>query len=71
MKRQIGAILLLLFTTAAFALVSAYSVAPVQANWSGMADPDPDEGGVSQLVTCNFDSLSYVELFAGDRGSGD
>jgi hypothetical protein len=47
MKRQIGAILLLLFTTAAFALVSAYSIAPVKSSWSGMADPDPGEGGVS------------------------
>lgn len=52
----------------AAAAVQAYSVAPVKASWSGMAHP---VSGVSQLVTCCFDSLAYVELFAGDRGNPD
>ena len=40
----------------------AYAIDPVRADWSGKADP---EDGVSEILTCNFDSLSYVELFAG------
>jgi len=37
---------------------------------SGKVRGDPQYGGVSQTVTCNFDSLSYVELFAGAKGNG-
>lgn len=66
MKNAIVA--LLLFTGAAFPYVVGYHVEPVKALWSGRADPRPDHG-VAQTVTCNFDSLSYVELFAGDSGS--
>ncbi len=48
---------------ALLALTSAYSVEPVQQSWSGKAHWVL---GVSQIITCNFDSLEYVELFAGD-----
>jgi hypothetical protein len=50
-------------TMPAFALMQAYSVEPVKAAWSGKADPRPDYG-VSQTVTCCFDSLEYVQSFA-------
>ena len=56
-----------------FCLVSGYKVEPVKAQWSGMADPNPLTGGVSQVITCNFDELDsassgYVELFTGFHG---
>jgi hypothetical protein len=60
---------LLLLAGAAFPYVVGVHVDPVQALWSGEADPRPDHG-VAQTVTCNFDSLSYVELFAGAKGNG-
>lgn len=67
MRRLVLALLLL--AGAAFPYVVGVHVDPVQALWSGEADPRPDHG-VSQTVTCNFDSLSYVELFAGAKGNG-
>ncbi|MBM3315379.1 hypothetical protein FJY71_06015 [candidate division WOR-3 bacterium] len=48
--------------------VRAYSVEPKTANWSGWTQGE--DGYVSQIVTCNFDTLKYVELFAGARGAG-
>jgi hypothetical protein len=67
---RVAAMLLLLVLCAAVSegLVQAYSVAPVTAQWSGKVRGDENHP-ISQLVTCNFDSLSYVELFAGDSGS--
>jgi hypothetical protein len=50
-----------------YGLVTAYHVEPVKAAWSGWTTLQNNH--VSQSVTCNFDSLSYVELFAGDSGS--
>ena len=47
--------------------VSGYHIEPVKASWSGWTTLQNNY--VSQSVTCNFDSLSYVELFAGDSGS--
>ncbi len=67
MRRHVLALLLL--AGAAFPYVVGLHVDPVKALWSGKADPRPGHG-VSQTVTCNFDSLSYVELFAGAKGSG-
>ena len=67
MRRHVLALLLL--AGAAFPYVVGVHVDPVQAPWSGEADPRPDHG-VSQTVTCNFDSLSYVELCAGAKGNG-
>jgi hypothetical protein len=60
------AILLVAAASIAVALVQAYSVAPKTAamsGWTGRGDT------VSEVVTCNFDSLVYVELFAGDKGN--
>ncbi len=61
------AVLVLMTPNVVSALVQAYSVVPVKAVWSGLADP---EDGVSQTLTCNFDSLVYVELFCGEQGAG-
>jgi len=47
--------------------IRAYSVEPVKAQWSGKARPDL---GISQVITCNFDSLKEVHFFAGERGNG-
>jgi len=54
----------------AAALVVGYHVEPVKASWSGHTDTIPPNNYVAQTVTCNFDSLSYVELFAGAKGNG-
>jgi hypothetical protein len=62
-----GAALLLLIAGVAFASVVGYHIEPVKAIWSGLT---PRGGNVAQTVTCNFDSLSYVELFAGAKGNG-
>lgn len=50
------------------AQVPAYHVDPVNARWSAWAG---HEDTVSQTVICNFDSLSYVELFVEASGHGD
>ncbi len=65
-----AAMLLAVLTGTALALVSAYHVDPIRADWSGKADP---EDGVSEVLTVAFDSLSggHVEGFFGDRGSPD
>ena len=62
-----GAVLLLLIAGVAFPYVVGYHVEPVQAAWSGWASRQAPFNKVSELITCNFDSLSYVELFAGAR----
>jgi hypothetical protein len=62
-----GVSLLLLITGAASALVVAYRVEPVKASlsrWTRRGD------SVAQVITCNFDTLAYVELFAGATSSG-
>jgi len=68
MKKTVVA--LLLFMGAAFPYVVGYHVEPVKAQWSGWAPSEFPNNYVSQTVTCNFDSLSYVELFAGGIGNG-
>jgi hypothetical protein len=62
--------LLLVAVGVSLGLVQAYSVAPRTGNWSGWTSLTAPNNRVSQTVTCNFDSLVYVELFAGDEGSG-
>ncbi len=63
MKRIIVCILLI--AGMAMAYLKAYEVEPVKAQWSGKARPDI---GISQIITCNFDSLVYCEFFNG-KGS--
>jgi len=50
--------------------VTCCHVEPIKAAWSGWTGRWEPNNNVSQTVTCNFDSLSYVELFAGAKGSG-
>ncbi|MBM3330901.1 T9SS type A sorting domain-containing protein [candidate division WOR-3 bacterium] len=59
----------------AAALVTAYHVEPITAALSGWTDTIPPNNCVAQLITTNFDELdaasgAYVELFAGEYGSG-
>ena len=57
--------------TSASALVSSYHVEPKTAAMSGKVPGNPEYGGVSEVITCNFDSLAYVELFSGTKnGNG-
>jgi len=58
------------FATAVSAFVNGYHVEPRTAAMSAKASGNPALRGVSQTVTCNFDSLSYVELFAGAKAGG-
>ncbi|MBM3331538.1 hypothetical protein FJY68_06755 [candidate division WOR-3 bacterium] len=51
------------------AQVTAYDVRPVKSSLSGWTRTVPGQDYVSQLITCNFDSLSHVELFVGELGS--
>ena len=60
---------LLLTAGVAFPYVVGLHVEPVKAEWSGWTPSQYPNNFVSQMVTCNFDSLSYVELFAGARGN--
>ena len=65
-------ILLCVAVGCSWALVRAYSVEPKTAAWSGWTRPTPHPNDyISQTITCNFDSLKYVELFAGDTCSGE
>jgi hypothetical protein len=68
MKRPFGALLLLLFATAAFAFLRSVDIGPVKASWSGKVWGDPQYGGIAQTFTANFDSVAYCELFIGDVG---
>ncbi|GEM_PF-1276236 len=65
-----GVTLLLAIAGAAFPLVVGYHVEPVKAAWSGWTSHQAPYNRVSEVITCNFDSLSYVELFAGVKGNG-
>ena len=66
-KRAACALLLVIAPPAVMALVSAYRVEPVKADWSGWTGRTDT---VSQIVISCWDSLAYVELFAGDYGQG-
>jgi len=59
--------LLIALTSASMALTRVYFVEPVKAEWSGWTG---FQDTISQTITCNFDSLKYVELFAGDTCNG-
>ena len=59
------AVALVMMCGCAAAYVVSYHVDPVKASWSGHTDTIPPNNYVAQTVTCNFDSLSYVELFCG------
>jgi hypothetical protein len=68
-------LLLVVFVTAASALVTAYHIEPKTAAMSGKASGDPQYGGVSVVIRCCWDELDsastgYVELFQGDTGTG-
>ena len=70
MQKQTLVVMTLLAVTSAWCLTRVISIEPVKATWSGKAHPVL---GVSQIITCNFDSLGhpgYVELFAGEYGQG-
>jgi len=54
----------------AAALVVGYHVDPVKASWSGHTDTIPPNNYVSQFLTCCWDSLDRIELFAGAKGNG-
>jgi len=64
------AVALAMMCGCAMALVVGYHVDPIKASWSVHTDTIPPNNGVSQTVRCCWDSLSYVELFCGDRGAG-
>ena len=64
-----GMTLLLAIAGAAFPSVVGYHVDPTQASWSGWTGHQTPYNRVSEIVTCCWDSLAYVELFAGDSGS--
>jgi len=55
-------LVLLVAVAPALALTQAYAVEPVTQEWSGWT---PLYGSVSQIVTANFDSVVYCELFVG------
>ncbi len=62
-------LLLLASAGISLGLVQAYSVTPTRGQWSDWAPSQFPYNYVSQTLTCNFDSLAYVELFVGDRGA--
>jgi hypothetical protein len=53
----------------ASASVVGYHVEPVKASLSGHTDTIPPNNYVAQTVTCCWDSLERVELFAGTKGN--
>jgi hypothetical protein len=65
-----GTVLLLLIAGVALPSLVGYHIDPVKASWSGWTHLHGPGDTVAQTVTCNFDSLSYVELFAGAKGNG-
>jgi hypothetical protein len=65
-----SAVAVVVMCACASAYVVGYHVEPVKALWSGLTRTIWGQDYVSQTVTCNFDSLSYVELFAGAKGAG-
>ena len=65
-------VLVAVMLSSVYSYVTGYHVEPVKAAWSGWT---AFQGGVSQVITCNFDefdsaSAGYVELFAGEYGQG-
>jgi hypothetical protein len=62
-------LLLLAAVGVSLGLVQGYSVAPRTGAWSGWTRTIQGQDHVSQRVVANFDSLKYLELFAGDKGN--
>jgi hypothetical protein len=60
-------VLVTLILSSACGYVTCMHVDPTKAAWSGWT---AFQGSVSQNITCNFDSLSYIQLFAGAKGNG-
>lgn len=60
-------VLMTVILSSACGYVTCMHVEPTKAAWSGWT---AFQGSVSQTITCNFDSLSYIQLFAGARGNG-
>jgi len=60
-------LLVAVLTGAAMAVVTAYHIDPVRADWSGKADP---EDGVSEIITVAFDLPVTASLFCGSPGAG-
>ena len=54
----------------ATALVTAYHIDPQTAAMSGKVSGNPDYGGVSQVLTTNFDEPITASLFCGSPGAG-
>ncbi len=65
-----GVALLLAIAGVAFPFVVGYHVEPAKTQWSGWTSHQAPNNRVSEILTCDFDSLSYVELFAGAKGNG-
>lgn len=70
MKTAVTAVVItLMAVSVASGNLRAYAIDPVRADWSGKADPNPLTGGVSEVITVCFDSLTdpaYIECFVGD-----
>ena len=66
-RMMVAAALLTAACGFALGLVSVYHVNPVKVAWSGWTHRGDT---VTEIITCNFDSLGYVELFAGVKGNG-
>jgi hypothetical protein len=69
MKSLIVAALLLTFGTAD-CLVQGYKVEPKTAAMSGKVSGNPEYGGVSEVLTVNFDLPVTASLFCGSPGAG-
>ena len=61
-------LLLVGVVTGASALVSAYHVDPKTAAMSGKVSGNPEYGGVSEVLTVNFDLPITASLFCGSSG---
>ncbi len=69
MRASVVVLATVLVASIALGLTQAISVEPRTAAWSGWTRTVEPNDRVSQIITCNFDSLGhpgYVELFAGD-----
>jgi len=73
--RSATLLLLFLWMSVAFPLVTGIHIEPVKSAWSGWAPSEFPYNFVSQGITINFDELdsasgAYCELFAGAKGNG-
>jgi len=63
-------LLLLGVVTGVSALVNAYHIDPQTAAMSGKVSGNPEYGGVSEVLTINFDEPITASLFCGAIGNG-